>query len=314
MITAHAGCLLFLFAGFSLVAQDNPRPRISGLAHISLYAHDYEKSRAFYRDFLRFEEPYTLNNADGLPSMTFFKINDRQFIEISPEREANSDRLNHYAIETDNAEAMRKYLAGRGGKVPDQLPKGRIGNLNFMIRDPEGHNIEIVEYPPDSQTSLTGGKFMSANRISPHLRHVGIIVTDLGVESKFYTDVLGFTETWRGSGNGKQLSWVNLKVPDGSDYVEFMLYNEAPAPAKRGGAHHLSLDVPDAQASVAKLNATPYRQQYTRPIEIRTGINRKRQVNLFDPDGTRTELMEPNTVDGKPAPASNLPPPSGLSR
>jgi hypothetical protein len=48
---------------------------------------------------------------------------------------------------------------------------------------------------------------------------------------------------------------------------------------------------------------------YTRPLEIRTGTNRKRQMNLFDPDGTRVELMEPNTVDGKPTPSATAPAP-----
>jgi lactoylglutathione lyase len=57
------------------------------------------------------------------------------------------------------------------------------------------------------------------------------------------------------------------------------------------------------------LEARPYRKTYERTIEARTGVNRKRQVNLFDPDGTRVELMEANTVDGQPAPSSTLPPP-----
>jgi hypothetical protein len=48
---------------------------------------------------------------------------------------------------------------------------------------------------------------------------------------------------------------------------------------------------------------------YTRAIAIQTGVNRKRQINLYDPDGTRIELMEANTVDGKPAPSSTAPPP-----
>ncbi len=305
------GCLIFLFAAFSLLAQDTARPKILGLAHISLYAHDIEKARAFYHRFLGFEEPYSLKNADGSLSMTFFKIDDDQFIELSPERAPDTDRLNHFAIQTDNAEAMRKYLARRGVKVPDHTPKGRIGNLNFMIKDPEGHSVELVEYPPDSQTSLARGKFMSPNEISHHLKHVGIIVTNLDAENRFYTGILGFTETWRGNAaKSKTLSWVNLKVPDGTDYVEFMLYKEAPAPEKRGTSHHLSLEVPSAEASITKLNASPYRPLYTRSIEIHIGINRKRQVNLFDPDGTRTELMEPDTVDGKPAPSSTLLPPA----
>ena len=63
-------------------------------------------------------------------------------------------------------------------------------------------------------------------------------------EYKFYTDVLGFKEFWRGSADGKTLSYVNLRVPDGTDYVEFMLMQEAPPPTKRGGAHHLCLGFP----------------------------------------------------------------------
>ena len=71
----------------------------------------------------------------------------------------------------------------------------------------------------------------------------------------------------------------------------------------------MCLVVPDVEKAVAALDARPSRASYTRPVAIRTGINRKRQVNLFDPDGTRVELMEPETIDGKPAPSSNLPPP-----
>jgi lactoylglutathione lyase len=44
-------------------------------------------------------------------------------------------------------------------------------------------------------------------------------------------------------------------------------------------------------------------------MAIQVGVNKKRQINLFDPDGTRVELMEANTVDGKPAPSSTAPPP-----
>ena len=39
-------------------------------------------------------------------------------------------------------------------------------------------------------------------------------------------------------------------------------------------------------------------------LEIRTGVNRKRQCNLYDPDGTRIELMEPFTIDRKPTPSA----------
>jgi lactoylglutathione lyase len=303
-----AGALL-LSLGLSLPAAEPQRPRILGVAHISLYVHDLDKSRAFYGDFLGFQEPYSLKKPDGSLAMTFFKVNDRQAIELSPEKAPGTDRLNHYAIETDNAEAMRVYLQSQGVTVPDHVPKGRIGNLNFMIKDPEGHSVEIVQYPADSWTAQARGKAMSGAAVSGRLLHVGIIVTHFDKEMQFYEKVLGFQEFWRGSSTGKVLSWVNLRVPDGSDYIELMLYKDAPDATHRGTAHHLCLQVDDIAASVAKLNAKPYRSTYGRTIEIHTGKNRKRQANLFDPDGTRTELMESHTVDGRPTPSSQAPPP-----
>jgi lactoylglutathione lyase len=284
------------------------RPRITGLAHIAIYAHDFEKSRAFYRDFLGFTEPYSLNNPDGSPSMTFFKINERQYIELFPERQAGSDRLSHISFETDDIEALRFYLASKGVKVPNAAGRGRIGNLSFNITDPAGHTLEMLQYMPDGWTVREQGKALGAVRISEHMMHAGIIVTDLTAEYQFYTDILGFKETWRGSKSGTELSWVNLKVPDGDDYVEFMLYKDQPAPAQRGSAHHLCLQVPNIETSVAALKSKPS-EMYVRPIEVRLGVNRKRQANLFDPDGTRTELMEPGTIDGKVTPSSTAPPP-----
>jgi catechol 2,3-dioxygenase-like lactoylglutathione lyase family enzyme len=303
---------LILLCALPLVGTQNvARPRITGVAHISVFAHDYEACRRFYGEFLGFEEPYSLKNANGSPSMTFFKINDRQYIELAPEKQPGSDRLNHYALETDDAEGMRVYLASRGVRVPDHVPTGRIGNLNFMIKDPEGHDVEIVQYGKSSWTVQNFGKHLPETRISPRMTHVGIIVTKLDAEMSFYTDILGFRETWRGSKTGNVLSWINLRVPDGSDYLEFMLYKEAPAPEKRGTAHHLCLATPDVAATLNELNTRAYRKSYNRPLEIHTGVNRKRQLNVFDPDGTRLELMEPRTVDGMPAPSSTAPPPAG---
>jgi lactoylglutathione lyase len=306
---SRTALLAAVVAASALAAADPPRPRILGVAHIALYAADYEKSRAFYRDFLGFDEPYSLSRPDGTPAMTFFKINERQYIELFPETAAGSDRLSHISIETDDAEAMRRYLGAQGVEVPAHVSKGRIGNSNFNVKDPEGHTVEIVQYEPDGWTAREQGRHLSNRRISARLSHVGIIVTALEPEMRFYRDVLGFRETWRGGKSGTELSWVNLQVPDGDDYIELMLYRDAPAPAARGTAHHLCLEVADVGASVAALDARPSRAQYQHTIEVRTGINRKRQANLFDPDGTRTELMEPRTVDGIPAASSTAPPP-----
>jgi catechol 2,3-dioxygenase-like lactoylglutathione lyase family enzyme len=167
-----------------------------------------------------------------------------------------------------------------------------------------------VEYQQDSWTAKDAGKHAPPSRLSTQAVHVGILVGNLDAAMKCYNGILGFQEFWRGSAaKSTTLSWVNMKVPDGTDYVEFMLYDTIPPAENRGSAHHLCLAVPDVEKALASFEARPSRGSYERPVRINTGINRKRQLNLYDPDGTRVELMEPETVDGKPAPASTLPPP-----
>lgn len=300
--------LAFLLAAAVGSAAD-PRPKITGVAHIAVFAHDLDKARAFYKDFLGFGEPFTLPSPDGKGlAMSFIKVNDRQYVEIFPETAPATDRLNHISLETDNIEAMRRYLASKGYKVPAKPNLGRIKNLSFSVNDPDGHGVEFVQYMPGGWSIREKGKYMP-ERVSARMMHVGVLVGDLERAMKFYRDDLGFREFWRGSRSDKVLDWVNMRVPDGDSYVEFMLYDQIPAPTARGSAHHLCLEVPDIEKSKAWLQARPAAKDYTKPLEIRTGINRKRQLNLFDPDGTRSELMEPRTVDGVPAKSSTAPPP-----
>lgn len=302
-------CTLLLGIAFLVVAQEPRRPKITGVAHVALFVRDVDKARTFYKDLLGYEEPFFLKNLDGSLSLTFIKVNDRQYIELFPEKESASDRLNHISIETDDAEAMRVYLAKKGVKVPESVPRGRIGNANFNIKDPDGHTVEVVEYLSTGWSKRDQGKFMSDRRISDRMLHTGIIVNSLEPAMQFYKGILGFEEFWRGSRDNKVLSWVNLRAPDSTDYIEFMLHDPIPGPTERGSAHHICLLVPDMDKAAAIVKERASKAGYTRAIEIRTGINRRRQLNLFDPEGTRIELMEPNTVDGKPAPSSTAPPP-----
>ena len=299
--------VVLLAASLTLLSgQEVKRPRITGVAHAAIYVSDIGQARAFYKDFLGYGEARELNNADGTLSLTFIKINDRQYVELFPEREKGSDRLAHISIETGDAEALRRYLASRGVAVPEKVNKGRVGNLSFNVKDPDGHIVEVTQYLPDSDLVKKRGMFAGPERISERMAHVGILVGALQPALDFYGKILGFEETWRGTRDPKQLSWVNMKVPDGDDYIEFMLYKDLPEPSKRGTAHHICLFVPDMDKALARLKE---RKGYDKPMEIRTGVNRRRQLNLYDPDGTRVELMEPHTVDGNPVPSSTAPPP-----
>jgi catechol 2,3-dioxygenase-like lactoylglutathione lyase family enzyme len=135
------------------------------------------------------------------------------------------------------------------------------------------------------------------------------MIADLDSAMKFYRDILGFEETWRGSSNGTMLSWVNMKVPDGNDYVELMLYNREPSSDRKGTMNHICLVVDDVAASGKILLSRKLPEGCKLPTEMKTGINRKRQINYYDGDGTRVEIMEPKTVDGLSVPSSEAPAP-----
>src|SRR3954470_5021107 len=120
---------LLAWANVSL-AEDSPRPKIAGISHIALYVHDLEKSRAFYHGYLGFDEPFHVDNPDGTLHLTWMKINDRQTIEIFPEKQAGGVCVYQMSIETDDAEKLRKLLESHGVRVPKTVPKGKIGNSN----------------------------------------------------------------------------------------------------------------------------------------------------------------------------------------
>ena len=303
-------CLGFLLC-LSVSAQAPPvRPKVFGVAHYSIFVSDLAKARAFYEDFLGYEEAFTLPRADGTVQMAFVKINDHQFVELVNEPNKSEGQLNHLGLYTDDVERMRQYLASRGVKVPDQVARSRVGNKKISVVDPDGHVVEIVEYLPGSLIGKDTGKHMPATRISDRMMHAGILVGNLEAAANFYGGILGCHETWRGARlNGTTLNWVNMRVPDGDNHVEFMLYKELPPPDRRGSPHHICLVVPDIQKAVATLEARPARKGYTRELKINLGVDNKRQVGLFDPDGTRVEMMEVDPVGGKAAPSSTLPPP-----
>lgn len=274
------------------------------------------KARAFYEGFFGFQSPYSIprpKNPDPAAKLIFIKINDRQSIELFPGNEVapDADRLYHIAVEVDDAEAMRVYLKSKGVKVPDKTAVGKIGNKNYFVEDPSGNTVEIVEYMPDGWTKREAGKFMSDARVSTRMSHVGVMIAELGPALKFYEDILGFREIWRGAKNPKTLSWVNLQVPDGQDYIEFMLYDKYPSMDRVHTLQHICLEVPDVAKAAEILKTRPLPAGSKPMSEIATGVNGKRQINCYDPDGTRVEIMEPATVDGKPRPPSEAPPPHG---
>jgi lactoylglutathione lyase len=279
------------------------RPKITGISHVGFFVSDLPKALKFWHDFLGYEEYFELKRpgTDDV-RIAFLRINDRQHVELFTDRPTSPPNyLSHLCFTVDNIEQMKAYLKSKGVTVPEgKTGKTKAGDLAFEIRDPESL--------PTGVEAETAGKFDPETRISSQIYHAGFLVGNSQKSLEFYEGVLGFRETWRGASDPKMLSWINLQVPEGKDYIELMLYSQLPATF--GTQNHLSLAVPDIAKAVESLKARAVGAGYVKPLDVRVGRNGKRQVNLYDADGTRVELMEPFTADGKPVAPSQAPPPS----
>jgi len=101
-----------------------------------------------------------------------------------------------------------------------------------------------------------------------------------------------------------------MTVPDGDEYLELMLHDQDVTPERRLTAHHICLELPDVPKAEEILRSRALPAGCKAMQAAKVGRNGKRQINLFDPDGTRVEVMEPTTADGKPVPPSTAPVPT----
>jgi catechol 2,3-dioxygenase-like lactoylglutathione lyase family enzyme len=272
------------------------RPPIVGVSHIGLRTNDMAAARKFYGGVLGFQEPFTL---DKLPEegtgllLSYFKVNDHQYIEVFPElTDPKQDRLSHISFETTDIDALHAYLKSRGVKVPDKLEPMQDGNRGFDVTDPDGHDVEFIQYMPGSLHSRNFGKLLPSNRISQRMIHVGVVVKDRAAADRFYKDILGFQDIWHGGMKDNTIDWVDMRVPEGTDWLEYMLNVENPDPKELGVMHHLALGVPSVNGSYQALLKKHFKPEEKPEI----GRDGKWQLNLYDPNFTRVELMEPKPV------------------
>ena len=109
--------------------------------------------------------------------------------------------------------------------------------------------------------------------------------------------MLGFRPYWYGAMQPGRVDWVSQQVPDGHDWLEYMLVGEgSDTPLDHvdaralGVLNHFSIGVPNMEKAVTVLiDQDRLSPRHDGP---QMGKDGKWQANLYDPDGTRVELME----------------------
>jgi catechol 2,3-dioxygenase-like lactoylglutathione lyase family enzyme len=291
-LTAAALALLCAVSAYAA----ETRPSITGVSHIAVYTSAPDRTERFYVHDLGGVKGQDPENPQGVR----YYFARTQFVEVLPlpAGPASINRLDHVAFVTTDAEALRKYLGGKQIAVPKQLAQGRDGSRWFDVTDPEGNKIEFVQ--PSAQAAE-----VAANPLSSHIIHVGFIVHDRAREDGFFRTLLGFKPYWFGGMKDDHPTWISQQVPDGTDWLEYMIVGTPDTKgipptmshADLGVLNHFSLGVPNVEAAYTLLwNGDRLEGQTNTP---KIGRDAKWQLNLIDPDGTRAEIMELHAI-GKP--------------
>ena len=281
----HTSCWLTVM--LAVAAQAAVRPRITGIANIAVKVDNLDEARKFYSGVVGMEEAFQTRDAGIAGDLACFKINDRQYVEVSPTLKGETeDRLIRIGFETDDARGLRDYLAVKGVEVPSKVDKDLNGNLSFVVKDPDGHLVQFVQYLPDSIHGRNFGKHLSDKRVSDHLIHVGVRVVDPVKADGFYKDILGFRLQWKGGREGRT-EWISMMVADGFDWVEYMVSEGTPSPQLLGVLNHYALDTKDVQ----KVYRTVVERGYKPPAEPNIAVDGRWLLQMYDKNYTRTEMM-----------------------
>jgi catechol 2,3-dioxygenase-like lactoylglutathione lyase family enzyme len=263
------------------VDKRSARPKITGIDHVRLYVSDVPKSRAVYAG--AFGLPSSGPNCAG-DTRPCFAVNAAQYVELEPvPSPAPQNWVAEVAFATDDAAGLRRYLLTRGVSAGEVSNDG-AGAAHFEVSDPEGNHIAFVQRTAKATDFKTSPK-----QISTRMLHAGFVVRDMAAENKFYRDVLGFRVYWYGGFKDNDIDWYEIQVPDGGDWIEYMLNIPANADHKELGVqNHFSLGVKDAGVAAAQLR----KQGLAKFDGPEVGRDGKNSLDAYDPDGTRVEVME----------------------
>jgi catechol 2,3-dioxygenase-like lactoylglutathione lyase family enzyme len=257
------------------------RAKILGIAYVKFMVTDVEKAKAFYGGILGLKGVVVRN---GNFVQASFAVNQNQRVELGKTGAGTGGSyLAEIGLATDDVMKMRAHLTAKG-VAANKIFTWPDGTKYFETEDPEHNKIVFVEQK--WRNDYFGG---AEEAISRRLLHAGFVVKDWKAESRFYEDVLGFRLYWKGGFKDAGLDWYEIQVPDGDNWIEYMLNIPANADHKELGVqNHFSLGVVSAGAAAEYLRKKG-QKEFDGPEIGRDGKN---ALDVYDPDETRVEVME----------------------
>ena len=290
-------CLLAcsLALSFCVQAREKPRPKILQILQVHILTTNEQAANDFYYGILRTLALSASNDTKCLWCEQFSKDTNGPVVLHPISGPLPDNLLSAVALKTDDAQGLRKYL--KKNKVKAGKLKKWTDGASFSVKDPEGHCLVFVQATDTYRPSLGMPGFYAAP--SPHwpqIIHAGFVVKDRAAMDHFYKDILNFHVYWQGGMKDDETNWVDMQLPDGTDWIEYML--KVPPDADqhtRGVMNHFAIGVANMKLADQQLLDANLRLPINEAPKI--GRDGKWQLNLYDPDGTRVELMEFTPVE-----------------
>jgi catechol 2,3-dioxygenase-like lactoylglutathione lyase family enzyme len=229
--------LLSPFAPFPLVSPapaTAAEPLITAVDSIGITVSDMDRAVEFYSQVLTLEkvsdvevtgESYEhLQGLFGLRMRVVrMKLGD-EAIELTeylapqgrpiPADSRSHDRwFQHIAIivsDMDKAyQWLRQHKVRHASTGPQRIPDwntGAAGIRAFYFRDPDGHNLEILWFPPDKGNPKW---HRTTDRLFLGIDHTAIVVGDTEASLSFYRDTLGMTVAGESENYGTEQEHLN---------------------------------------------------------------------------------------------------------
>jgi catechol 2,3-dioxygenase-like lactoylglutathione lyase family enzyme len=237
----------------------------------------------------------------GRPAPADSRSNDRWFQHVAV---IVSDMDRAYA-------RLRRFKVQHASTGPQLLPKtipAAAGIRAFYFRDPDGHPLEILQFPPDKGDARW---HRPTDRLFLGIDHTAIVVGDTRSSLAFYRDLLGFRVAGESMNFGTEQAHLN-NVPGarlhitglrarggpGIELLEYLAPRDGrafPADERANDLVHwqTTILVPRAAAAAAALRG---RVRLIRP-DVTTlpdsALGFTRGIRVRDPDGHVVQLVEP---------------------
>ena len=230
-----------------------------------------------------------------------------------PDARSNDGWFQHVAIivsDMDSAYALlRAHRVRSASTAPQLLPKsipGAAGIRAFYFRDPDGHPLEILQFPPDkgdARWHARGALFLGID-------HTAIVVRDTERSLAFYRDLLGFRVAGESRNQGVEQAHLNnvegaelritgLRAPEGPgiellEYVHPRDGRPYPSDARSTDLIHweTAIQVRDLAALVPALDSAAA-PRVSRPGAAVRNPWQGGGVVIRDPDGHAVRLVDP---------------------